>query len=626
MPRKTRLFTTSIVLMLTTALPALAQDETSFVLAPITLTANREATGLDKTGSSVSIITEQDLNGRAGEPLANTLAKLPGVTIQQSGPLGTTGSIKVRGAPSHYLPVVIDGIEVSDAAAGQPAYDIGGLIGADVARGELLRGAQSALYGSRAISGVLTLQSLRPTEEGVHHNFTVEAGSYNSWLASYGVTMRQNATDLAFSATRIETDGFSALDENDGNFEDDGYEATRLSFYAAHELQDGATIGVNGFWEDSTANFDYSYFDPTTYAFYQGDQYRTPGDEKTYRESFGIRAFANFTTGAFDHDLALTRYRLDRRSCQDNAAPDDVADNVECDDFIGARNKISWQAATDLGPQGARLIFGADSEEETAEGNGDTRTNGVFAEVNSPQGERADVSLSLRHDNHSEFGDFTSGRVSAVYRLRDDLLLRAAYGNGFRAPSLYELYGPYGNAALEREESRSGEIGIEKQWGKNSHLRMTAFWLKAKNLIGWAYTTSCPSGCYNQVEGDARRKGVELDGRYAFGAGYALTGSYTYIDNEVASEWAEVPGQTVNLGIEGSFATGTTASLNLRYVGDRPLDMGDYTVVDVLVTHPVRENTEAYLRIENLFDEEYQLVNGYGTSDRAFYAGIRAAF
>lgn len=600
MRRKTRMLTTSIVLTLTTALPALAQDDTPYVLAPITLTANREATELDRTGSSVSVITPQDLNGRAGEPLSNTLAKLPGVTIRQNGPLGTRGSISVRGAPSHYLPVVIDGIEVSDAAAGQPNYDIGGLIGADVARGELLRGAQSAQYGSRAVSGVLTLQSLRPTEEGVHHNFTVEAGSYNSLLASYGVTMRRDATDLAFSASHIRTDGFSATDENDGNFEDDGYEASRISFYAAHELQGGAKIGVNGFWEDSTGDFD----------DWGGDVVGSTGDDYTDSKSFGIRAFAEFQTGAIDHQVALTRYRLDRTSYENDFPTE----------FVGARTKLSWQGATDLGTNGARLIFGADTEKETSDGNGQTRTNGVFAELTTPIGQRADMSLSLRHDHHSEFGDFTSGRIAGVYRLRDDLLLRASLGNGFRAPSLYELYGPFGNSMLEREESRSAEIGIEKQWGDDSHLRLTAFWLKASNLIGWS------NDRYNQVDGDARRKGVELDGRYAFGAGYALTGSYTYIDNQVASEWAEVPGQIVNLGIEGSFATGTTAALNMRYVGDRPQDLGDYTVVDLLVTHPLRENTEAYLRIENLFDEEYQLVNNYGTSDRAFYAGIRASF
>lgn len=603
-----QIITASLALTLTTVLPALSQDVAPTVLDPITLTANREATDLNRSGSSVSLIAPQDVQGRASQPLSNTLAKLPGVSIRQSGPLGTTGSVIVRGAPSHYLPVVIDGIEVSDAAAGQPSYDVGGLIGANIAQGELLRGAQSALYGSRAISGVLTLQSLRPTDEGVRHQFTIEAGSYSTWLANYGVAMRRNATDLAFSATRIKTDGFSARDENDGNFEDDGYEATRLSFYAAHELQGGARFGVNGFWEDSTGHFD----------DFGGDVAGSTGDDFTERKSFGLRAFAEFQTGMVDHSVSLTRYRLDRTSNQ-NGFPTK---------FIGARTKLSWQGATDLNANGARLIFGADTEKETAEGNGDTRLNGVFTEVSAPVGARADVTLSLRRDNHSDFGGFTSGRIAGVYRLRDDLLLRASVGNGFRAPSLYELYGPYGDPTLEREESRSAEIGIEKQWGTENHLRLTAFWMKARNLIGWDNrgTPDWSDDGYNQVEGDARRKGVELDGRYAFAAGYALTGSYTYIDNGVASEWAKVPAHTVNLGIEGSFRTGTKASLNLRYVGDRPSDMGDYTVVDLLVTHPVRDNADAYLRIENLFDKEYQLVRGYGTSDRAIYAGIRASF
>lgn len=609
MRQMTRYFTSSLALSLTTALPAFAQDpQDPYLLDPITLTANREATDLDRSGSSVSVITPQDLDGRAGEPLTQTLSRLPGVTIRQSGPLGTTGSVVLRGAPSHYLPVVIDGIEVSDAAAGQPSYDTGGLIGADVMRGELLRGAQSALYGSRAISGVLTLQSARPSENGLQQQATVEAGSYNSWLASYGLTWRGVATDLAFTATRIDTDGFSALDENDGNFEDDGYDATRLSFYAAHELENGTLLGLNGFWEDSTGDFD----------DFGGDVIGSTGDDYTDRKSFGLRGFAEFRTGAVDNTVTLTRYRLDRTS-YGNSFPTE---------FIGARNKLSWQGATDLGADGGRLIFGADSEKETAEGNGDTRTNGLFIETDTPLGTQADLSLSLRHDNHSEFGDFTSGRVAAVYRLREDLFLRASLGNGFRAPSLYELYGPYGDDTLQREESRSAELGIEKQWGEDSYLRATAFWLKATNLIGWddRGTLDWSDDGYNQVEGDARRRGVELDGRYKFAAGYALTGSYTYVDNQTASEWAQVPRQTLNLGLEGSFATGTKAALNLRHVADRPQDMDDYTVADLLISHELREETELYLRIENLFDEEYQLVNGYGTSDRAFYAGIRASF
>lgn len=589
------------------ALPATAQE--TYVLPEITLTANLEETELSRSGSSVSILTDAQLADNAGQPLARSLTRLPGVTWRQSGPLGTTGSIQLRGAPAQYLPTIIDGIDISDPAAGQPYFDIGGLTTASIGRVELLRGAQSALYGSRAVAGVLNLQSLRPTEDGLRHSFSIEAGSYSTLQASYGVTLRQDDTDLAFSATRIHSDGFSARDENDGNFEEDGYDATRLTFYAAHTLQNGARIGLNGFWEDSTGDFD----------DFEGDVAGTPGDDYSEKSSYGLRAFADFTTGAVDHQVALTRYHIDRTSWSNGFATP----------FVGTRDKLSWQGGTDIGTSSARVVFGAETEKEKADGLGDTRLSGVFGQLSAPVGTDIDLSASIRRDDHSRFGGFTSGRLAAVWRVREDLLLRAAFGNGFRAPSLYELFGPYGDAGLDREESRTAEIGIEKRWADDGYLRATAFWTEADSLIGFdPASTACgqPFGCYAQVDGKARRRGVELDGRHAFGLGYAVTGSFTYTDNQVASEWAEVPQHVLNLGFEKAFATGTTAAIALQHIAKRPNDMDDFTTVDLLLTHDVHPNAEAYLRVENLFDEEYQLNDGYGMPDRSVYAGIRASF
>lgn len=598
------LLSLTAALILTIALPAAAQEP--FVLDDITLTANREPVELSRSGSSVSVLTEDDLEGRASQPLSRSLTRLPGMTLGQQGPLGTLGALQLRGAPAQYLPVVIDGIEVSDPAATKPYYDVGGQISQTIGRVELLRGAQSALYGSRAVAGVLSLQSLRPTQDGLHHRFGIEAGSYDTLTASYGATLRRGGTDLAFQVSHVRTDGFSARDEDDGNFEADGYEATRLSFYSAHELQNGAVIGFNGFWENSTGDFD----------DFLGDVAGTPGDDYSERESYGLRGFAQFQTGAVDHDIALTRYRIDRLSSSDGFDSP----------FTGTRTKLSWQGATDLAP-GVRAVFGADTEKEESEGNGDARLNGVFVETTTALGDRIDITTSLRRDDHSRFGGFTSGRIAAVYRADGDLLFRAAIGNGFRAPSLYELFGDFGDPTLEREESRTHEIGVEKQWG-DSHLRATAFWLKADNLIGFDFgATACgqPFGCYAQVDGTARRRGVEIDGRYAFGAGHALTASYTFIDNQVDVDWARVPERVLNLGAETTFATGTTAAIDLQHVAGRA-DLDDFTTVDLLVSHPVRDNAEAYLRLENVLDEDYQWVEGYGTSGRAVYAGLRASF
>ncbi|WP_234853743.1 TonB-dependent receptor plug domain-containing protein [Paracoccus everestensis] len=603
-------FTLTAALALTTALPAAAQDAArdAFVLDDITLTANREPTELSRSGSSVSVLTGEDLQGRAGQPLARSLTKLPGVTLRQSGPQGGTGFLEVRGAPARYVPVVIDGIEVSDSTAPTPSYNIGGQITAGIGRVELLRGAQSALYGSRAIAGILTLESLRPTENGLHHHFGIEAGSYNTLTTSYGATLRRDDTDLAFQLSHVRTDGFSALDENDGNFEEDGYEATRLSFYSAHRLENGVTIGFNGFWEDSTADIDYS-----------SDATGTPGDDYSENESYGLRGFAQFSTGTVDHDIALTRYRISRDSYY-NGIPTR---------YTGARTKLSWQGATDLAP-GVRAVFGADTEKEEAEGNGDARLTGAFVETTATLGDRIDITTSLRRDDHSRFGGFTSGRVAAVYRTDGDLLFRAALGNGFRAPSLYQLFDPfYGTATLKPEESRTYELGIEKHWG-DSHLRATAFWLKVDNLIGFDNNDTpldYNDDFYNQVDGFARRRGIEIDGRYAFGAGHALTASYTFIDNQTdAPDWARVPERVLNLGAETTFPTGTTAGIDLQHVAGRADGMDDFTTVDLLVSHPVRDNATAYLRLENALDEDYQWVDGYGTSGRAIYAGLRASF
>ena len=621
------LLSLTAALALTTALPAAAQDAAPrpFVLDDLTLTANREPTELSRSGSSVSVLTEEDLQDRASQPLSRSLTRLPGVTLRQEGPLGTNGKLQVRGVPAEYLPVIIDGIEVSDAAAPKSYYDIGGQITSGIGRVELLRGTQSALYGSRALAGVLSLQSLRPTEDGLHHHFEIEAGSFDTLTASYGATLRRTSTELAFQVSHVSTDGFSASDEDDGNFEDDGYEATRLSVFAAHELQNGVVFGVNGFWQDSRADFDDGLYDFVTDTFYFGDIYGTPGNDYTENRSFGLRGFAQFSTGPVDHELAVTQYRLERDSFYDGFLSS----------YASTRTKLTWQGATDIGA-GIRADFGADTEKEEAEGNGNARISGAFVGSTAAVNDRFDITTSLRHDNHSRFGGFTSGRVAAVYRADDDLLFRLAIGNGFRAPSLYELFSIYGDPTLEREESRSAEIGVEKSWGENSYLRATAFWIKAQNVIGYDEDlATCAAatgpfgqpGCYAQREGTARRRGVEIDGRYAFGARHALTATYTFIDNQTnVPDWAQVPERVLNLGAETTFATGTTAAIDLQHVAGRADDLDDFTTVDLSVSHPVRDNATAYLRVENVFDEDYQWVRGYGTSGRAVYAGLRASF
>ena len=605
------------------AAPVLAEE--IYELDEITLSAGREETEIKRSGATVEVITAEELEKSGETRVADYLETLPGVSIRMSGPIGTTASLYLRGAPAQYVPVIVDGIEVGDPAAGQGAFDFGTLTTSDISRIEVLKGSNSALYGSQAVAGAISITTKRATEIGTEQSAAAEVGSYNTRKLSYSYATKTEKGEIALTASHLTTDGFSARDENDGNFEADGYRANRLSFYTDYQVTPDLKIGVNGFVEDTHGEFDDFVGDVGATSWVETSPgvwepmfvAGTPGDDYTIRDTKGARLFAEFTTGAVDQKLDFTFYDIDRTSCS----------NGWCDDFFGTRKKLAWQGATDLGLNG-RLVFGADTEEEEAHGES-TRTNGVFAELSYAFGNNLDVTASLRHDDHSDFGGFTSGRLAAVYRFSDDLLLRASLGNGFRAPSLYELYGPYGDPSLEREESRSAEIGIEKRLGDKGALRLTAFHLKAENLIGFdGAATVCGQsyGCYNQVDGDSERSGVEISGDYQVAPKLRLGGSYTYTDSSISTGWGAVARHDLSLFADYAISDALSSTLSLQHVADRPNGLADYTVANLALGYEFAEGKEAYLRVENLFDEEYQLTSGYGTSDRALYVGVRASF
>uniref|UniRef100_UPI004053B60B TonB-dependent receptor n=1 Tax=Roseicyclus sp. TaxID=1914329 RepID=UPI004053B60B len=227
--------------------PAIAQAQSVFDLDEIVFSAEFGATTLQETGTSISVVTGEELAASGETRVVDYIARLPGVDVRARGPMGSLTSITIRGAGQNYVRVLVDGIDVSDVSGTQHAFDFGSLTTADISRIELLRGGQSAVYGSEAIGGVINITTRRAEGDGVQQFATIEAGSYNSFRGSYGVAADIGALDYAFSLTRTQTDGFSAADENSGNSEADGFESNRLSFSVGHDLANGGRVGVNGF-------------------------------------------------------------------------------------------------------------------------------------------------------------------------------------------------------------------------------------------------------------------------------------------------------------------------------------------------------------------------------------------
>lgn len=593
-------------------------------LDDIVVTANRAPSQLARTGVSVAALSAQDLT--SAPTVAESLSRLPGVSIAQQGPFGNPANLRVRGADGRYLAVYVDGVRVDDPTGTEVKYDFGSLMTSDVGRIELLRGSQSALWGGSAVGGVINITTRGAMEDGFHQAAEVEVGSYATARLGYGLTFKTDRLELALNASHLQTDGFSAA--ADGT-EADGAKASRLSFSARYKVSDVVTVGASAFTQRTRQEYD--GYDAN---FILGDLPNTRNQTEA-----GGRVFAEVETGATKHTFGLTSFHSDRRPTDENGTSR----------FDGKRVALSYQGETEVS-SAFSLIYGADWTRETASydnlpgGKANTEISGAFAQALWAPTEQIDVSATLRGDNNSTFGTFTTGRLAVAWRPADGTTVRAALANGFRAPSLDERFGDYpsqgfvGNPALRPEESRSYELGVEQAFAGGAKLSVTAFRLEVANLI--AATKNFDT--LENTAGVSTRQGVEIAASVPFGAA-TLGLSYTNTDamrpgstpGSAARRLTQVPRQDIALTLDTDLSDRLSAGVELRRLSDRMdndantfalVEMPDVTVLNASASYDLTDSAEAYLRLENLTDADYELADGYGTPGRSIYVGLRAKF
>jgi vitamin B12 transporter len=591
------------------AAPLAAQDIID--LGEITVFANQTPTELKRTGTTVEIVEADDLQSSSTTRVADTIDLLPGVSTSSNGGAGALTFVRIRGLSARYIPVYIDGIDITDPASVQTAFDFGTLTSAGLSRVEILKGSQSALFGSEAIGGVINITTTRPTELGTTITTAAEFGSYDTYSAQFGVATKSERGEVALTLSHLRTDGFSSADENDGNTEADGHEATTLILSGAYDATDAIKLGFTIFAQNSETDQD-GFPAP---AFSLAD---TTATEEAERRA--LRLYAEIDGGGIQHTIAASYATTDRFYAQGFSQ-----------DFEGDRSELSYKGVAEL--SNMTLAFGANYSDESflVDGSGgDYETVSVFGEVQYAASDALDLSFALRHDDHSEFGGFTTARLAAAYRISDATVVRAALANGFRAPSLYELFGPFGNAALEPETSRSFELGIEHSYGSGAYVKATAFYTEIDDLIDFDFATNA----YAQVSGTSTTQGIELAGAVPLSDRFELFGSYTYTDaaDRNGNQLVRVPEHDLTLGVSAQWTSQFSSSISLSHIAGRADDgfpsvpQADYTVVNADLSYEINDSATAYLRVNNLFDEEYQTTNGYGTSDRAVFFGVRAKF
>ena len=649
--------------LLATAMPFAASaqpqapspDEAGSVAATtveqVVVTANRSATPADQVGQQVTVLTAPQIQLDQETSVADILARTPGVVLTRNGGPGETTSLSLRGATTDQTVVLIDGVKVNDPSSTGTGYDFANLITGDVSRIEVLRGPQSTLYGSAAIGGVvnyITADATRPLQGDVQ----AEGGSYGTAYVRGGVGGKDGPATFRLSVYYNSTDSVSAFDRTFGGHEDDGFHTAGASGRFTYDINADIQFDERAYYTWSRNAFD--GFDTPATGFAEF------GDDAEFGRTQQVVDYTglNISTlgGRLKNRLAYEYNETDRRNEEPGQEAPYESGNKATFDGLGRVQTFDYEGTFAIAPQ-YTLVFGAQDERSQF-----STDSPAFEFPPLPPPTKANVSIAsgygqvtgqvlpnltltggLRYDAHSTFGDHVTGQASAAYVVVPGTILRASFGQGFKAPSLYQLYSPYGSLGLRPEEANGWDAGVEQHFfGDRLTVQATYFGRDTRNLIAFAPTDTPPYGAYENVA-KARAEGAELQLDWRATPALDMTANYTFDDDEDRSPGSPTRGQqlirqpknTANLAATYVWPVKLSTSVAVRYAGnsfDTNLDtfetvvVGNYTLVDLRASYPLREHLEVYGRVENLADKRYETTDLYGTLGRAGYAGVRLSF
>lgn len=604
-------------------------------LGEIVVTPNRVPTELSKTGSSVSVVNAQEIERQSLPLVTDYLALTPGVTITTPGGPGTESSLAIRGAPRRYVKTLYNGIDISDPTSTQVQTSYQYLLSGGLNSIEVLRGSQSTLYGSDAIAGVISMSTLGEIGPGITHLLSMEGGSFGTARASYGLRAADERSKLSFNATGFHTDGISAAASGT---ERDGYENVTLDIAGEHEFSDVFSVFGSALWIDAEAEFDDSFADPP-----QDDPFHSNINRN--RQLAGKAGFnLNLMDGRLKNTFSVQGFSLNRTlHTESDAFPPYDAD------YEGRRFKIEYQGSYEA-TEWLTLQYGVDYERQNAHFSdsgaslpidSSAHTTGAWTQAILSPVDNLTLTLGLRHDEHSQFGGHTTYRATGSYLIEEtSTRLHASVGSGFRAPSLYELYAPplyiggvpIGNPDLRPETSVSFDAGVEQQFLAGRLVAdLTYFQIEIDDLIGCVEVQ--PFECqYRQIPGTSTSRGVEATLTYRVNEHLSFGGSYTYThaEDQTGTRLPRVPRHAVGLTAEyrpaEKWTVAASGKVAVDTVDENGFELDDYVLLNAKIAYHPNENTELYLRAENLLDQDYQTVRGYGTPGFSVFAGLRATF
>lgn len=574
-----------------------------------------------KTLAAVTVIDREEIERKQYSTLLEALKTVPGISLAANGGWGTTSSVSIRGTKASQILVLIDGQKVGSATTGQTAFEHIPL--EQIERIEVLRGARSSLYGSEAVGGVIQIFTRKASQDGVKPFASFTYGSHETYQGNAGVNIKSGNGWVTASLAGLKTQGIDATSKP-VELDKDGYENKSASIKGGYKFSEQLKIEANALTAQGENEYD-GGIDP-----YSETQQNVYGAALTYQPA----------------ESWISELRIGQ-----------TEDKLKGFD----NNKFSYEINTERQNAGLlntfkinsdhTLMFGVDYQNDQVSGNThydvDERDNlGYFAQYLGAFG-NFDVQGAIRLDDNEQFGEHTTGNASLGYQFSPALQTYISYGKAFKAPTFNDLYYPayaseykgytwsgVSNPNLKPEESENYEIGFKGALSSVSY-ELTGFYNEIDHKIT-KETTYTPTGEHSTLINidKARIKGVELSLGQNLN-NFMWNMNYTYQEPENRSgvnngkKIANIPQQLFNLSADYEMdkwiVGGSVHAEDKRYSADNKTYLGSFATADARVTYQATPELSIQTKLANIFDKQYQTINGYNQDGRTAWVTLRYA-
>lgn len=624
--------------------PALAEEGP---LEEVIVTATRTPVMANQMPTSVSVVDRDFIEARQSFQIADILKDLPGISIARSGGIGGQAQLRMRGAEANHVLVIIDGVKVNDPAS-TDEFLFEHLSSADIERVEVIRGPQSALWGSDAVSGVINIIT-KQAGNGTRVSGSVEAGSFDTYRGAARLSVGGEGWNFGADAGYSDSDGTNASRPGNGDADEkDGYRNTNLN--ATLGLKPGTDINLSLTVRHTDTR---NAFDPVDF-FVTGlpvDGDRVTDTKRTY---LGAKADIAALDKKLNTTLAINWLDSDNRNFADG-----LADGITAAERLRLSAQTTYRVAkgqrltaaiehdvTDFSQRGTASFFGDPNQDQQL------KVTGIVADYVGEFTGNFTAFASIRHDDNSDFRNATSWRLGGNYAVSGATRLRASVGTGQKAPTFTERFGFFsdvfiGNHELIPERSTSFEIGIDRDLvdGKAT-VRLTYFDARLRDEIdSFVFDPDTFLFTAENKDGKSKRRGVEVGVEAEVAENLSLLANYTFTDaSEEAPDGSDVrelrrPRHQGAATLIYSSDSGMRASLNASYTGDASdiffppwpnpsqiVTLDAYWLIALAGEYPLGEHVALTARIENAFDTDYEDVFGYTNPGRGVYAGLKTRF